>query len=49
MADDIVERRSTGEPPAPVFYSLSDYGLKLEPIVAQLRGWGRGHIARFGE
>ncbi len=48
MADDIVERRSTGEPPAPVFYSLSDYGRSLEPIVAELRGWGRRHIAKFG-
>ena len=49
MADDIVERTSTGGPPAPVYYALSDYGLKLEPIVAELRGWGRGHIARFGD
>ena len=49
MADDIVERQATGEPPAPVFYSLSDYGRSLHPIVVELRVWGRGHIQRFGE
>ncbi len=48
MADDLVERRSTGDPPAPVFYSLTDYGRALHPIVVDLRRWGRGHIERFG-
>jgi DNA-binding HxlR family transcriptional regulator len=48
MADDIVVRQTTGEPPAPVIYSLTDYGWSLHPIVVDLRRWGRGHIERFG-
>jgi len=49
MADDLVERTRTGEPPALVFYALSAYGRDLHPIVVDLRRWGRGHITRFGE
>ena len=47
-ADDIVRRERTGRRPAPVVYSLSDYGRSLLPIVNSVRLWGRGHIERFG-
>lgn len=47
MADDIVRRERTGRVPAPVVYSLTDYGRSLVPIVDAIRLWGRGHIARF--
>ncbi len=48
IADDIVRREATGPVPAPVVYSLTDYGRSLLPIVETVRGWGRGHIERFG-
>jgi DNA-binding HxlR family transcriptional regulator len=48
VADEIVLRQRTGRPPAPVVYSLSDYGRSLLPIVESVRVWGRGHIERFG-
>jgi DNA-binding HxlR family transcriptional regulator len=47
VADDIVHREETGQVPAPVIYSLTDYGRSLIPIVENVRLWGRGHIARF--
>lgn len=49
MADEIVAREATGEAPAPVIYSLTDYGRSLMPIVTSVQGWGRGHIERFGD
>jgi DNA-binding HxlR family transcriptional regulator len=48
MADDIVRREETGPAPAPVIYSLTDYGRTLLPLVDAVRVWGRGHIERFG-
>ena len=48
VADDIVRREETGPVPAPVVYSLTDYGRALMPLVESVRGWGRGHIERFG-
>jgi DNA-binding HxlR family transcriptional regulator len=48
VADDIVHREATGQAPAPVVYSLTDYGRSLMPIVETVRLWGRGHIERFG-
>lgn len=47
VADDIVARRSTGAAPAPVIYSLTDYGATLVPLVEAVRSWGRGHIDHF--
>ena len=47
IADGIVERRRTGQRPAPVVYSLTDYGRSLRPLVESVRVWGRGHIERF--
>lgn len=48
IADDIVHRERTGRVPAPVRYSLTDYGRSLLPVVETIRQWGRGHIRRFG-
>jgi DNA-binding HxlR family transcriptional regulator len=48
IADDIVAREETGEVPAPVIYSLTDYGRSLTPIVKTVQTWGRGHIEKFG-
>lgn len=49
IADDIVRREPTGRPPAPVMYSLTEYGRSLVPIADAVRGWGRRHIERFGD
>jgi DNA-binding HxlR family transcriptional regulator len=48
IADDIVHRERTGRAPAPVVYSLTDYGRSLLPIAESVRLWGRSHIERFG-
>jgi DNA-binding HxlR family transcriptional regulator len=47
MADGLVARAETGPAPAPVVYSLTDYGRSVLPIAEQVRAWGHGHIARF--
>jgi DNA-binding HxlR family transcriptional regulator len=47
IADEIVERHRAGPVPAPVYYSLTDYGRTLMPLVETVRLWGRGHIERF--
>jgi DNA-binding HxlR family transcriptional regulator len=49
MADDIVQRQRTGRVPAPVIYSLTEYGRSLLPIAESVRRWGRGHIERLGD
>ena len=49
MEDGVVARQATGEVPAPVIYSLTDYGRTLAPIAESVRLWGRGHIEKFGE
>lgn len=49
IADDIVAREETGEIPAPVIYSLTEYGRSLTPIVKTVQTWGRGHIEKFGD
>ncbi|HSK80203.1 MAG TPA: winged helix-turn-helix transcriptional regulator [Thermoanaerobaculia bacterium] len=45
-ADGIVHRQPQGAPPAPVEYSLTDYGRSLLPLVEQIRLWGRAHLER---
>lgn len=47
-ADGIVRRQPMGAIPAPVEYSLTDYGRSLLPIVESVRRWGRAHIQRKG-
>ena len=48
VADEIVAREATGAAPAPVIYSLTDYGRAMMPLIEQVRQMGRGHITRFG-
>jgi len=47
IADEIVDRERTGPVPAPVHYSLTEYGRSFVPIVEATRRWGRAHIERF--
>ncbi|MDQ6893097.1 MAG: helix-turn-helix transcriptional regulator, partial [Acidobacteriota bacterium] len=49
VSDDLILRTSTGRVPAPVEYSLTDYGRSLLPLVEKVRTWGRGHIEKFRE
>jgi DNA-binding HxlR family transcriptional regulator len=49
MGDGIVARARTGKVPAPVIYSLTDYGHSLEPLLEQVLVWGRAHIRRAEE
>ncbi|MGZ4808832.1 MAG: winged helix-turn-helix transcriptional regulator [Thermoanaerobaculia bacterium] len=44
--DDIVVRKPQGAVPAPVEYSLTDYGRSLLPLVENVRTWGRSHLER---
>lgn len=44
MNDGIVNRDPKGAVPAPVEYSLSDYGRSVLPLVENVRLWGRAHI-----
>jgi DNA-binding HxlR family transcriptional regulator len=44
--DDIVIREPSGPVPAPVVYSLTDYGRSVLPLVENVRLWGRSHMER---
>jgi DNA-binding HxlR family transcriptional regulator len=46
MSDGIVLRQPTGAVPAPVEYSLTEYGRSLLPLVEDVRLWGKAHMAR---
>ncbi len=46
-ADGIVCRDPKGTVPAPVVYSLTDYGRSLLPLVESVRLWGRQHLERM--
>ena len=46
MSDGLVNRDAKGAVPAPVVYSLSDYGRSVLPLVEDVRKWGRGHLSR---
>jgi DNA-binding HxlR family transcriptional regulator len=46
MNDGIVNREAKGAVPAPVVYSLSDYGRSVLPLVEDVRLWGRAHLTR---
>ena len=43
-SDGIVKRTPTGPIPAPVEYSLTEYGLSVLPLVEGARSWGHGHL-----
>jgi DNA-binding HxlR family transcriptional regulator len=47
LSDGIVHREPTGPIPAPVEYSLTDYGRSALPLVENVRLWGRSHIERL--
>lgn len=46
QSDGIVHRQPKGIIPAPVEYSLTDYGRSLLPLVESARVWGRAHMER---
>jgi DNA-binding HxlR family transcriptional regulator len=46
MGDDIVHREPQGAVPAPVVYSLTEYGRSLLPLVESVRRWGHEHMRR---
>jgi DNA-binding HxlR family transcriptional regulator len=46
MTDGLVNREPRGAVPAPVVYSLSDYGRSVLPLVEEVRVWGRTHMER---
>jgi DNA-binding HxlR family transcriptional regulator len=46
MSDGLVNREAKGTVPAPVVYSLSDYGRSVLPLVEGVRRWGHGHLSR---
>ncbi len=47
IADGIVCRDQSGRVPAPVVYSLTDYGRSLLPLVESVRQWGHRHLQRL--
>ena len=47
ISDGIVQRQPKGKVPAPVVYSLTDYGRSVLPLLEDVRVWGRGHIERL--
>ena len=46
MSDGIVNRQPKGAAPAPVEYSLTEYGRSVLPLVEGVRVWGRAHLDR---
>jgi len=44
--DGIAKRRPTGAIPAPVEYSLTDYGKSVLPLLEDVRLWGNAHMNR---
>jgi DNA-binding HxlR family transcriptional regulator len=46
MNDGLVNREPKGAIPAPVEYSLTDYGRSVLPLVEDVRLWGRSHMER---
>ncbi len=43
-SDGIILRTPTGPAPAPVEYSLTEYGRMVLPLVEGARAWGRSHL-----
>jgi DNA-binding HxlR family transcriptional regulator len=46
IADGIVVRQRTGATPAPVIYSLTEYGDSVLPMLELVRLWGKAHLER---
>src|SRR5215472_16497581 len=47
VGDGIVHRQPKGAIPAPVEYSLTEYGRSLLPLVEDIRLWGKAHLQRL--
>jgi DNA-binding HxlR family transcriptional regulator len=47
VGDGIAQRQPKGAIPAPVEYSLTDYGRSVLPLVEDVRLWGRAHMERL--
>lgn len=47
VSDGLVQRCPTGAAPAPVEYSLTDYGRSVLPLVEGMRQWGGEHLTRI--
>lgn len=47
VSDRIVERQPKGAIPAPVEYSLTEYGRSVLPLLEDVRLWGRDHMERM--
>ena len=47
VSDEIVQRQPKGAIPAPVEYSLTEYGQSVLPLVEEVRLWGREHLERL--
>jgi DNA-binding HxlR family transcriptional regulator len=46
VSDGILHRHPKGAIPAPVEYSLTDYGRSVLPLVENVRLWGKAHMER---
>jgi DNA-binding HxlR family transcriptional regulator len=46
VSDGILQRHAKGAIPAPVEYSLTDYGRSVLPLVENVRLWGKAHMER---
>ena len=46
ISDGIVNRKAKGAVPAPVEYSLTEYGRTLRPLLKELCDWGQKHEKR---
>jgi DNA-binding HxlR family transcriptional regulator len=44
VGDGLVKRQPQGAIPAPVEYSLTDYGRSVLPLVEEVRLWGHAHM-----
>jgi DNA-binding HxlR family transcriptional regulator len=47
VSDGILQRQAKDVIPAPVEYSLTDYGRSILPLVEDVRLWGRAHMERL--
>jgi DNA-binding HxlR family transcriptional regulator len=47
VSDGLVRRQPRGAIPAPVEYSLTDYGRSVLPLVEDVRRWGRAHMVHL--
>ena len=47
VADGIVDRQPKGKVPAPVIYTLTEYGRSLLPLIEDVRIWGRTHMEKL--